>query len=348
LTPDATPLAPPAPLTHEVSAADPRERLDKLVVALLARAGVTASRAAVQRWIDHSRVLVDGRSIRASVTVPVGARIAIDPEPPEATVAEPDASIALRVVFEDPHLLVIDKPAGLVVHPAKGHATGTLVNALLAHGGFERTPSDPRDPIGHLRPGIVHRLDKGTSGLLVVAKDQATREGLKALFARHDIERAYVAIVCGEARDATLETLHGRHPADRLRFTTRVTTGKRAVTHVRVLERLTSATLVECRLSTGRTHQIRVHLAEQLETPVLADPLYGKPPKDRTLRAVAEELGRQALHARLLGFVHPITHKPMRWESPPPADFERALSQLRAASEAQPPAPKLAPRKKNP
>jgi 23S rRNA pseudouridine1911/1915/1917 synthase len=320
-----------SPLSFEVGPDDPRDRLDKLAVALLGRAGVAASRAAVQRWIAHGRVEVDGHPARASVTVPCGARVTITPEPPEPTTAEPDATIPLRVVHEDAHLLVIDKPAGLVVHPAKGHATGTLVNALLARGGFERATADERDPNGHLRPGIVHRLDKGTSGLLVVARDEATREALKALFARHAIERAYLALVVGEARDATIEALHGRRPGDRMRFTTHVAQGKRAVTHVRVLERLPGATLVECRLATGRTHQIRVHLAERMGTPVLGDPLYGKPPVDPALRALATELGHQALHARLLGFVHPATGRDVRWESPLPADFERALAALRAA-----------------
>ena len=322
----------PATFTFDVGPGDPRERLDKLVVALLARAGLVASRAAVQRWIENGRVEVDGRPARASITIPAGARLAVSPEPPEPTTAEPDASIPLRVVFEDAHLLVIDKPAGLVVHPAKGHATGTLVNALLARTGFERAAADPRDPIGQLRPGIVHRLDKGTSGLLVVAKDEPTREALKALFARHAIERAYVAIVLGAAHDARIETLHGRHPADRMRFTSRVTSGKRAVTEVRVLERLGDATLVECRLATGRTHQIRVHLSECLATPVLGDPVYGKPPSSAALRALAEGLGHQALHARVLGFVHPATGEKMRWESEPPPDFLRALDALRAAA----------------
>ncbi|MEZ4296584.1 MAG: RluA family pseudouridine synthase [Polyangiaceae bacterium] len=320
----------PARIEVEVTAADPRDRLDKLVVALLAREGIVTSRAAVQRWIERGRVEVDGKPARASVSVQPGARVAIAPEPPEPTTAEPDPTIELRVVYEDAHLLVIDKPAGLVVHPAKGHASGTLVNALLSHGGFERAPADPRDPAGHLRPGIVHRLDKGTSGLLVVARDEPTRESLKAQFARHTIERAYVALVVGEARDATVDTLHARHPRDRLRFTTQVTEGKRAVTHVRVLERLPGATLVECRLSTGRTHQIRVHLAEHLRTPVLGDPLYGRPPADPTLRALAASLGHQALHARLLGFTHPATGQPVRWESPLPEDFAAALAKLRS------------------
>jgi 23S rRNA pseudouridine1911/1915/1917 synthase len=262
--------------------------------------------------------------------VPVGARVVVSPELPPATTAEPDASIALSVVFEDAHLLVVDKPAGLVVHPGRGHADGTLVNALLARGGFERAGADGRDPAGHLRPGIVHRLDKGTSGLLVVAKDEPTREALKALFAAHTIEREYVAVVVGAARDATYDTLHARSPTDRLRFTSHAETGRRAVTHVRVLERLDQATtLVACRLDTGRTHQIRVHLAERAGTPILGDPLYGRPPKAPALRALADTLGRQALHARVLGFVHPATGAPVRWTCALPGDMESCLRALR-------------------
>jgi len=322
--------SPSLSLSFRAAEADPRDRLDKLIVRLLAAAGRVESRAAVQRWIDHGRVLVDGKPARASTPVGTGARIEVTPEPPPATTAEPDASITLTVVYEDASLVVIDKPAGLVVHPAKGHERGTLVNALLGRGGFERAAADPRDPAGHLRPGIVHRLDKGTSGLIVVAKDAPTREALKALFARHDIEREYVAIVVGTARDATIDTLHARHPTERLRFTSRTESGKRAVTHVRVLERFAGATLVACTLETGRTHQIRVHLAEQMGTPVLADPLYGKAPREGKLRAPAEGLGRQALHARVLGFVHPATGESVRWESALPADVGAVLAALRA------------------
>jgi 23S rRNA pseudouridine1911/1915/1917 synthase len=308
---------------------DPRDRLDRLVVVLLAREGRPESRATVQRWIDAGRVLVDGAPLRASSSVPSGAEITVHPEAPPASAATPDPSIVLSVVHEDPHLLVIDKPAGLVMHPARGHETGTLVHGLLARGGFERASADPRDPAGHLRPGIVHRLDKGTSGLLVVAKDPQTREALKALFARHDIEREYLALVVGEARSATYETLHARHPTDRLRFTSRVREGRRAVTHVEVIEPLAGATLVRCRLETGRTHQIRVHLAEQSGTPVLGDPLYGRTPKDPRLAALARDLGHQALHARVLGFVHPATGRAMRWESAPPDDVAAAIDALR-------------------
>ncbi|MDC3959454.1 RluA family pseudouridine synthase [Polyangium jinanense] len=324
----------PEPLvtsSFEASATDPRDRLDKLVVRLLEKSGTAASRAAVQRWIENGRVLVDGKPGRASMAVAAGARIDVTPEPPEPSRAEPDASIPLAVVYEDAHLVVIDKPAGLVVHPAKGHASGTLVNALLGRGGFERAGADPRDPEGHLRPGIVHRLDKDTSGLLVVAKDAETREALKACFAKHDIEREYVAVVVGEAKEATFETLHGRHPTDRLRFTTHVQEGKRAVTRVHVLERLGPATLVACRLETGRTHQIRVHLSERGKTPILGDALYGKPPRDPGLRAIAESLGRQALHARVLGFEHPATGNRLHFESPIPADMARVIEALRRA-----------------
>ncbi|MDI3283092.1 RluA family pseudouridine synthase [Polyangium sp. 15x6] len=325
----------PEPLvtsSFEASATDPRDRLDKLVVRLLETSGTAASRAAVQRWIENGRVLVDGKPGRASMAVAAGARIDVTPEPPEPTRAEPDASIKLAVVYEDAHLVVVDKPAGLVVHPAKGHASGTLVNALLGRGGFERAGADPRDPEGHLRPGIVHRLDKDTSGLLVVAKDAETREALKERFAKHDIEREYVAVVVGEAKEATFETLHGRHPTDRLRFSTHVREGKRAVTRVHVLERLGPATLVACRLETGRTHQIRVHLSERGKTPILGDALYGKPPRDPGLRAIAESLGRQALHARVLGFEHPATGNRLHFESPIPADMARAIEALRRAS----------------
>lgn len=301
----------------------------------LERAGQPASRASVQRWIDEGRVLVDGAVGRPSQSVAAGSVILVEPKAPEPTAAAPDPGVRLDVVFEDEHLVVVDKPAGLVVHPAAGHPDRTLVNGLLALGGFERGEGEE----GYFRPGIVHRLDKGTSGLLVVARDEATREALKTQFAAHSIEREYVAIVVGNAESATYETLHGRHPGDRLRFTTKVRRGKRAVTHVRVVERLAGATVVSCRLETGRTHQIRVHLAEAGGTPILGDPVYGRPPRDPELRRLAEELGHQALHARVLGIVHPKTGEAMRWESPLPADLAAAIDELRALARRRPPSP---------
>lgn len=324
------PVTPGASFTLVVEPGDPLDRLDKLVVRLCERAGCPASRSAVQRWIVNGRVLVDGLRSQPASSATVGAHVFINPEGPEPTHAEPDDSIKVDVVYEDEHLLVVDKPAGLVVHPAKGHPDGTLVNALLGRGGFERAGADPLDPEGHLRPGIVHRIDKDTSGLLVVAKDPATREALKALFAAHDIEREYVAIVVGTLDDTTFDTLHDRHATDRLRFTSHTETGKHAVTHVRVLERFVGATFVACRLETGRTHQIRVHLAERAKAPILGDLLYGKPPKDQKLRAIADTLGRQALHARRLGFVHPTTGQRVSFESPLPRDIAQALLSLRA------------------
>jgi 23S rRNA pseudouridine1911/1915/1917 synthase len=324
------------------------DRLDKYVVERMAEAGDIATRSAVQRWIRAGRVTVEGRAASASDSLRVGAVVDVVPLPPETTDLEPDPTVVFEVLHEDPHLIVVDKPGGLVVHPGRGHAQKTLVHGLLARGSFpkgidsliDRTGAvagDDADRSASVRPGIVHRLDKGTSGILVVAKDERTREGLKAQFARHDIERAYVAIVVGSAASADFETLHGRHPTDRLRFTTRVQKGKRAMTRVRVLEKLgkvgraasARATLVECRLETGRTHQIRVHLWECAKTPILGDPLYGREPADPFLKAVGQRLGRQALHAFVLGFVHPVTGEQLRFERPPPADFMAALDALR-------------------
>jgi 23S rRNA pseudouridine1911/1915/1917 synthase len=319
---------------------DPLDRLDKFVVASLEREGAPSSRTSVKRWIEAGAVLVDRRPGSASQTVTAGAIVDITPLPAEPTILEPDPNVLFDVLYEDEHLVVVDKPGGLVVHPARGHATGTLVQGLLARPSFARSPTasmvsnaSPGDPPGGLaRPGIVHRLDKGTSGILVVAKDEPTREGLKAQFARHDIERAYLAIVVGKAADATFETLHGRHRTDRLKFTTRVRSGKRAVTRVTVCERLAGdrAALVECRLETGRTHQIRVHLSECASTPVLGDPLYGKPTRDAWIEAIAERLGRQALHATVLGFLHPRTGERLHFRREPHDDFMVALRELRA------------------
>jgi 23S rRNA pseudouridine1911/1915/1917 synthase len=218
------------------------------------------------------------------------------------------------------------------VHPARGHASGTLVNGLLARGGFERAGADPRDANASVRPGIVHRIDKDTSGILVVAKDEPTREGLKQQLSAHSMERLYRALTLGVPKDGVIETLYDRHPRSRMRFTSKTTQGKRAVTHVHVVERLAAgrAALVECRLETGRTHQIRVHLSEQAGTPLLADWLYGRAALAEDLQAIVSDLGRQALHAAVLGFVHPLTSAKLRFESPLPPDFLAALAALRA------------------
>jgi 23S rRNA pseudouridine1911/1915/1917 synthase len=294
-------------------------RLDRFLAGAL-----EVSRSELQRWIAAGRVTVAGAPREASSHVREGEQVEVEPMAPAITDARPEEGIDFAVLYVDDDLVVVDKPAGLVVHPARGHASGTLVNGLLGLGLFRAGAMEAEDE----RPGIVHRLDKGTSGVMVVARTPASREALKAQFQAHSIERAYRALVVGEAREGTHDTLHGRHPRDRMRFTTRLRSGKRAVTHVHVLERLPGATFVECTLQTGRTHQIRVHLAES-GTPVLGDPLYGKPPREAGVRAVGEALGHQALHARVLGFVHPTTGAAMRFEAEPPSDFVGALGVLR-------------------
>lgn len=298
----------------------------------LARLLPDASRSTIQRWIAEGRVTLRGAPCRARDLVAPGDRVCVRPGAPLPTRAEPDASIEVRALYEDAHLIVLDKPAGLVVHPARGHATGTLVNALVARPGFARAPTDPRDPAGALRPGIVHRIDKETSGLLVVAKDEVTREGLKAQLGAHTVERAYRALTVGVPEPGIVNTVYARDPRSRLRFTSKSRVGRPAVTHVALVERLAGgrAALVECRLETGRTHQIRVHLAEQRRAPILADKLYGAAPRAPELAAIAAELGRQALHAYVLGFVHPVTGAELRFESPWPAELARALERLRA------------------
>jgi 23S rRNA pseudouridine1911/1915/1917 synthase len=213
----------------------------------------------------------------------------------------------------------------LVVHPAPGHEAGTLVNALLAH------VRDLRGIGGELRPGIVHRIDKDTSGLLVVAKDDTTMASLGAAFKAHTVERVYDALVAGKppGPGGRIDTLYGRDPNARKKFSSRVRAGKRAVTNWRVLERFPGAARIEARLETGRTHQVRVHMAA-LGCPLLADRTYGRPPRDAAVRAIADALGRQALHARTLAFVHPATGEKMSFASELPPDMQAALEALRA------------------
>jgi 23S rRNA pseudouridine1911/1915/1917 synthase len=285
------------------------------------------SRSEAQRWIEAGRVTIDGVVAEASDVVRAGARVEALPMTAPTTDLSPDASVPMEILHVDDALVVLAKPAGVVVHPAPGAEHGTLVHGLLARGYFASLEGDENH-----RPGIVHRLDKGTSGVMVVARTAEAREALKAQFAKHTIDREYVAICVGLVKTTTFRTLHGRDPRERKRFTSRVRpgTGKVAVTHVECMESLAAgaASLVRATLETGRTHQIRMHLAEA-KTPVLADPVYGKKPADRRVAEVASALGHQALHARVLGFVHPTTHEKVRFEVPPPADFARALASLR-------------------
>jgi 23S rRNA pseudouridine1911/1915/1917 synthase len=308
----------PAPTVVSLSDEDAGERIDRV----LARRCPEFSRSALQRWIDQGRVEQAGEVVSRKTKALSGAEVSIQPAPPEKMNAEPQA-IPLDVLFEDEHLLIVDKSAGLVVHPAPGHPDGTLVNALLHHAVVEGG-ADP------LRPGIVHRLDKDTSGVMVVAKTPGAHTRLVEMFQAHDLERAYLAIALGRPpQTITYDTFHGRHPTNRKKFTSRCDRGRRAVTHLESVEVLHASTLVRCRLETGRTHQIRVHLAEHGH-PVLGDPLYGRSIADPEIRRLSSALGRQALHAAVLAFDHPITSEAMRFETPPPADFEEALRSLRA------------------
>lgn len=302
-------------------------RLDKAITDWLEG---SASRAAVQRWIDEAKVSVDGRLARAKETLKLGQLVTFEAGAPPTSTAEPDARVIIDVVWEDEHLLVLNKPAGLVVHPARGHRDGTLVNGLLARSGTT-VNADERDPQGALRPGIVHRIDKDTSGLLVVAKNDVAREGLKAQFASHDIERVYWAATVGRPSRTRVETFYGRHPTNRFKFTSRLTAGRKAITNVEVVEQFDDASIVHCRLETGRTHQIRVHLSEQVGTPLLGDKLYGKSTLPAALAAVVGGLERQALHAAVLGFRHPIYKETLRFEVPLPDDLEALRGRLRAA-----------------
>jgi len=288
-------------------------RLDQALASL---AGVT--RAQARRWIDEGRTRLDGRSARAAQRVAAGERI--EAEPPEVAPARVAAEpIALAVLYEDRDLIVVDKPAGLVVHPAPGHPGGTLVNALLHHCG------DLAGIGGVLRPGIVHRLDRGTSGVLVAAKSDAAHTSLAAQFHDHSVERVYLAIVrgapAGESGRATRPI--GRHPRDRKRMSTQTGAGRRAVTVWRVRERFAARgyALLEVRPETGRTHQIRVHLAAS-GLPIAGDPVYGR------ARRGELPIERPALHAALLGFTHPRSGERLRFEAAPPADFRGALAWL--------------------
>ena len=248
------------------------------------------------------------------------------PEPQKMEV-EAEA-IPLKVLYEDRHLIVVDKPAGLVVHPAVGHYSGTLVNALL-----HRCP-DLAGIGGVLRPGIVHRLDKDTSGVLVVAKDDPAHRSLSDQFRKHTAERRYMGIVFGQLSDeGQVDAPVGRHPTHRKKMSARPRKGREARTHWRVLERFRSFTLAEFRLETGRTHQIRVHLSS-IGHPILGDPLYGGRKRMASveslpLRQGLQRLRRQALHAASLGFVHPATGEALKFDSSLPEDILEAVGLLR-------------------
>lgn len=300
------------------------ERLDK---ALAQASGL--SRERIKALLGDGRVRIDGAEARQPSLKPAaGARwtIAVPPAAPASAQAQ---DLPLAIVFEDEHLVVVDKPAGVVVHPAAGNLDGTLVNALLHHCRGQLSGIG-----GVARPGIVHRIDKDTSGLLVVAKSDRAHEGLARQFADHSIERAYLA-VCGGQPSPAVGTIRGaiaRSATNRKKMALvepheEGRRGKHAVTHYRILDGLAGAALVECRLETGRTHQVRVHL-ESIGHALLGDPVYGRPPT--SLRPLLAELKfrRQALHAARLGFIHPASGDHLTFASELPDDMRELIVRL--------------------
>lgn len=293
----------------------PPEHAGLRLDAALARLFPEHSRSRLQAWMKQGRVTVDGSTADAKRKMWGGERVEVD------TVADPVESthqaeaIALPVVYEDEYLLVIDKPAGLVVHPGSGNWSGTMMNALLHHA-----PQLAEIP----RAGIVHRLDKDTSGLLVVAKTQVAQTDLVRQLQARTVKRHYLALAYGSvAGEGTVDAPIGRHPVQRTKMAV-VSHGREARTHYSVRERFAAATLVECRLETGRTHQIRVHLAS-IGHPLVGDAVYGK---RKSADARLDAFGRQALHAWRLSLVHPHGGAVMAWEAPLPMDFATLLEEL--------------------
>jgi len=294
----------------------------------LARLARDLSRSRVARLVADGRVLLDGRPSKASARLRGGERLelSIPDAEPSGLVAQ---DLPIAILHEDQDLLVLEKAAGMVVHPARGTPHSTVVNALLHHLGAAAPHPE--------RLGLVHRLDKETSGCLVVAKTEAALAALQAAFKGRRVEKVYLALCHGRlSAEGRLDTPYGRHPSDRKRFSSRVRSERRAVTSWRVTERFgDAATLVEVNLETGRTHQIRVHLAESGH-PLLADAAYGgvrreaRLPEGHPAKRAAAAIGRQALHAWRLAFDHPRSGRRVAFESPPPEDFRRALAVLRA------------------
>jgi 23S rRNA pseudouridine1911/1915/1917 synthase len=296
------------------------KRLDVYLVAKLPQ----FSRSTIKKLFEDEEISSDIK-LSLNKMPPAGTVIEIEVPPPIPSdlIAE---NIPLEILFEDQHLIIINKPAGLVVHPAPGHYTGTLVNAILYHC------PDLKGIGSEKRPGIVHRLDRGTSGVMVVAKDQKTHEGLVNLFSVHDIERRYEALIVGKPRtlSGTITTTLGRHPTNRLKMAANVKNGKKAITHYQTLQSNERATHMEFKLETGRTHQIRVHASQMLQTPIFCDPVYGAGSSHinklpLALKELLTDYPYQLLHAKELGFIHPITGEKLHFKTEPPQIFKDAL-----------------------
>ena len=292
------------------------ERLDKFLSAMLP----DQSRSYLQKIIKDGNVLVNGEPKKSSYRLEDGDEVTADLPELKSPDIEPE-NIPLDILYEDDSILMVNKPKGMVVHPSAGHYTGTLVNAVLWHCQGQLSGIN-----GVSRPGIVHRIDKNTTGVLVVCKNDAAHNAVAAQLKEHSITRKYRAIVHGVIKEdeGTVDAPIGRHPTERKKMASGVKNGKRAVTHYRVLERFQGYTYVECQLETGRTHQIRVHMAS-IHHPLLGDTVYG-PAKD------SHHLEGQTLHAMVLGLIHPVTGEYLEVEAPLPEYFENLLKKFRTMS----------------
>ena len=300
----------------EVSPEHAGIRIDKY----LAESLPDISRSYLQKLFRDGEIRMNGKAVKASAKTLAGAEIVFAiPEPEEPEILPED--IPLDILYEDSDVILINKPKDMVVHPAAGHYTGTLVNGLMYHCREGLSGIN-----GVLRPGIVHRIDKDTTGVLVVCKNDRAHNGLAEQLAEHSITRKYRAIVCGNLKEdeGTVDAPLGRHPQDRKKMAIVRSGGKRAVTHYRVLERFGKYTYIECQLETGRTHQIRVHMAS-LGHPLLGDEVYGRGKSPFKLEG-------QTLHAMVLGFIHPTTGEYMEFQAPLPEYFEKLLEKLRKMS----------------
>ncbi|GBF11953.1 ribosomal large subunit pseudouridine synthase D [Tepidibacillus sp. HK-1] len=295
-----------------IEAEEATERIDKF----LSEQFEEWSRSQIQQWIKEGNVTVNGRMVKANYKIQEDDEVVLQVPPQKELNIEPE-SIPLDIVYEDQDVIVINKPRGMVVHPAPGHYSGTLVNALLYHC------KDLSGINGVLRPGIVHRIDKDTSGLLMAAKNDLAHESLARQLKDHDVHRIYLALVHGEIPHdlGTIDAPIGRDPHDRKKMTVIHKNSKHAVTHFVVKERFQGFTLVECKLETGRTHQIRVHM-QYIGHPLVGDPLYGL---KKTLK-----IDGQALHAKTLGFKHPRTNEYLEFDSELPEDMQGLIEELRA------------------
>jgi len=277
------------------------------------------SRSYIQKLIDDELVTVNGKRVKSNYKLKKKDEVLVSvPEPEKLDVAA--EKIDIEVLYEDEDIIVVNKPKGMVVHPAAGNYSGTLVNALMEYCGDELS-----DINGIIRPGIVHRIDKDTSGVLVVAKNNKAHEKLSAMLKEHDINRVYNAVVEGVIREeqGKIDAPIGRHPVDRKKMAVNIKTGRRAVTHFKVLERFKDSTYIELRLETGRTHQIRVHMS-YIGFPIAGDEVYGRKKQRHDIKG-------QALHARILGFRHPAKDGYVEFEAPLPDYFIHLLETLRSS-----------------